>query len=125
MIAGGTGITPMRLIVSAVLADEGDESEMWLVFANQTEGDILVRDYLEAHRAAHPGRLHLWYTLDRPPEGWQYSAGFISEEMLRAHLPPPAEDSVVLMCGPPPMIQFACQPNLDKIGFSKEAQIIF
>merc|ERR1712071_559537 len=31
---------------------------------------------------------------------------------------PPADDTFVLMCGPPPMINFACQPNLDKLGFS-------
>ena len=25
----------------------------------------------------------------------------------------------VLMCGPPPMINFACTPNLDKLGYSQ------
>ena len=125
MIAGGTGITPMLQVIAAVLSDPEDATELWLLFANQTEGDILVRDYLERHQQEHPGRFRLWYTLDRPPEGWQYSSGFISEQMVREHLPAPSDDTVILMCGPPPMIQYACTPNLNAVGHAKEAQIVF
>ena len=43
-----------------------------LLFANQTEEDILVRDMLEAELLAHPDRLKIWYTVDRPPaSGWR------------------------------------------------------
>ena len=39
---------------------------MSLIFANQTEGDILLRDELEACEKDHENfKLH--YTLDRPP----------------------------------------------------------
>ena len=45
---------------------------MSLLFANQTEEDILVRDMLEAELLAHPDRLKIWYTVDRPPaSGWR------------------------------------------------------
>jgi len=37
------------------------------------------------------------YTLDRPPAGWKFSSGFITEEMISEHLPPPADDTLVLM----------------------------
>lgn len=38
----------------------------------------------------YPARIKIWYTLDRPPaEGWNYSAGFINDEMLKAHMPAP------------------------------------
>ena len=47
---------------------------------------------LEGLQAQHPERLHLWYTLDRPPADWGYSSGFISAEMIAAHLPPPGND---------------------------------
>ena len=40
-------------------------------------------------------------------------------------LPGPQEKSLVLMCGPPPMIKFACLPNLTKLGFSKGQQVVF
>lgn len=49
--------------------------------------------------------------------GWEYSEGFINVDMIQEHLPTPSEDTLVLMCGPPPMIQFACNPNLDKLGY--------
>ena len=40
-----------------------------LLFANQSEDDILVRGELEAIQAQHPDRFKLWYTVDRPNEG--------------------------------------------------------
>ena len=125
MIAGGTGITPMLQIVQAVIKDPNDTTQMFLLYANQTEADILVREELESIQQAHPDRLKLWYTLDRPDEGWAYSSGFVNEEMLRDHLPESGDASVVLMCGPPPMIKFACVPNLEKLGYNTESYFAF
>ena len=45
--------------------------------------------------------------------------------MIAEHLPGPKESSLILMCGPPPMVKFACQQNLDKLGYKKEVQIAF
>ena len=50
------------------------------------------------------------------------SSGLLGEylefehEMVEAHLPKPAEKTMIFMCGPPPMINFACKPNLEKAG---------
>ena len=55
--------------------DPEDETCLSLLFANQTEEDILLRAELEAVAAEHPDRFKLWYTVDRPGEGWQYSSG--------------------------------------------------
>lgn len=43
MIAGGTGITPMLQIIKHILKHEDDYTKVWLLFANQTEEDILLR----------------------------------------------------------------------------------
>ena len=76
--------------------------------------------------AKHPTRLKVWYTLDRPPKkGWKYSEGHINDTMIAEHLPGPKEQTLVLMCGPPPMVKFACQQNLDKLGYSKASQVAF
>lgn len=125
MIAGGTGITPMLQIIKAVLSDPQDTTKMFLLFANQTEEDILVRDMLEAWQRDYPNQLKVWYTLDRPPTNWEYSTGFISEEMCLNHLPEPSDETLILMCGPPPMIKFACRPNLEKIGHGAGAMATF
>ncbi|XP_042560974.1 NADH-cytochrome b5 reductase 3 [Clupea harengus] len=125
MIAGGTGITPMLQIITAVMKDPADATVCHLLFANQAEKDILLRPELEEVLARHPSRFRLWFTVDKAPEGWTYSQGFISEEMVRNHLPPPGDDTLILMCGPPPMIQFACNPNLDKVGHSVSQRFTF
>jgi len=126
MLAGGSGITPMLQVLMAALGDDQDETMFSLIYANQTEADILVRDKLEALERAHPERFKLHYTVDRAPkEGWKYSEGFITEEMIRKHMPPMCDDALILMCGPPPMVEFACRPNLTKIGFPKDIQVEF
>ena len=125
MMAGGTGITPMLQVIAAVLKDPSDPTIISLIYANQSEDDILVRDMLEAHQQAHPKRFKLHYTVDRPPPNWKYSTGFITDEMIKEHIGAPEAGSLVLMCGPPPMVRFACQANLDKLGYKKDVQIAF
>uniref|UniRef100_K7FTU8 NADH-cytochrome b5 reductase n=2 Tax=Pelodiscus sinensis TaxID=13735 RepID=K7FTU8_PELSI len=119
MIAGGTGITPMLQLIRAIMKDKDDPTTCQLLFANQTEKDILLREELEEVKVEHPDRFKFWYTLDRAPENWEYSEGFVNQDMFREHLPPPQDDVLILMCGPPPMIQYACIPNLEKLGYTK------
>ncbi|NXJ59661.1 NB5R3 reductase, partial [Rostratula benghalensis] len=125
MIAGGTGITPMLQIIRAIIKDKDDPTVCQLLFANQSEKDILLRSELEEIQVQNPGRFKCWYTLDRAPEHWDYSEGFVNQEMIRDHLPPPQNDVLILMCGPPPMIQYACIPNLDKLGYTKDMRFSF
>ncbi len=42
MMAGGTGITPMLQVLSAILNDPADSTKCSLIYANKTESDILV-----------------------------------------------------------------------------------
>ncbi|MCL4139849.1 UNVERIFIED_CONTAM: hypothetical protein GTU68_045217, partial [Idotea baltica] len=125
MIAGGTGITPMLQLIRHIVRDSSDNTQMALIFANQTEADILLRPELEEVLQTHPGQFKLWYTVDKPADGWKYSSGFLSAEMISEHLYPPSDDTLVLMCGPPPMINFACQPNLDKLGYSPSMRFAY
>lgn len=129
MIAGGTGITPMLQIMHAVLRDEPNSSiTVSLIYANQSEDDILVRQELEEAVSKYNGRFRLHYTLDRPPtSGWKYSTGFITKEMIQTHLPTPSADgsTQILMCGPPPMVKFACVPNLEALGFKDTDYFVF
>uniref|UniRef100_A0A8D0B9A6 NADH-cytochrome b5 reductase n=1 Tax=Salvator merianae TaxID=96440 RepID=A0A8D0B9A6_SALMN len=125
MIAGGTGITPMLQLIRHITKDPKDNTKCYLLFANQTEQDILLRAELEDIAANFPEQFKLWYTLDRAPQGWKYSSGFVNADMIKEHLPSPSSETLILMCGPPPMIQFACQPNLEKLGFAKESTFTY
>jgi cytochrome-b5 reductase len=126
LIAGGSGITPMYQILNEILKEqisivpgERVDIKLWLLFANQTEQDILLRDELEQLAASNSDRFKLWYTVDRESDDWKYSKGFISESMLKEHMPPPSDDVLICICGPPPMIKFACIPNLEKLGYTE------
>ncbi|XP_049864952.1 NADH-cytochrome b5 reductase 2 isoform X2 [Pectinophora gossypiella] len=125
MIAGGTGITPMLQLVRHICQDANDHTQLALLFANQTEEDILLRKELEEYERNYPSQFKLWYTLDRPNEGWKYSTGFINDTMISEHMFQKSDDTMVLMCGPPPMINFACTPALEKLGFKEELRFAY
>ncbi|KAI5945320.1 NADH-cytochrome b5 reductase 2 [Manis javanica] len=120
MIAGGTGITPMLQLIRHITRDPRDKTRMSLLLGNQTEEDILMRKELEEVARIRPDQFSLWYTLDRPPIGWKYSSGFITADMIKEHLPPPGKSTFILVCGPPPLIQTAAHPNLEKLGYTKD-----
>ena len=116
LIAGGSGITPCLQVANALLA-ANTTCTIKLLYANQTPEDVLCQPELD--RIAADPRVSVWYTVDRAPDGWRYDVGFISEQMLRAHLPPPGEHTCIFMCGPPPMLDRACKPNLAKLGHAE------
>ncbi|XP_035293271.1 NADH-cytochrome b5 reductase 2 isoform X1 [Cricetulus griseus] len=120
MVAGGTGITPMLQLIRHITKNSNDGTRMSLLFANQTEEDILLRKELEEVTTTHRHQFNLWYTLDWPPDGWKYSSGFVTADMIKEHLPAPGEDTLILLCGPPPMIQEAVRPSLEQLGYTKD-----
>lgn len=65
--------------------------------------------YRPAHSELIP--LQVWYTVDRPPAKWGYSTGFITATMISEHLPPPADDTLVLMYGPLERRDHECTPR--------------
>ncbi|KAM3717974.1 NADH-cytochrome b5 reductase [Dirofilaria immitis] len=87
--------------------------------------NLIFRDELDKLATEHSGKFHVWYTVDQAKPGWIYSTGFVDAEMIQKHLPGPGNDTVILMCGPPPMIKFACTPSLDKLGYPENNRLIF
>jgi len=132
MMAGGSGITPMLQIVQAAIRDPADETEFHLLYANKTEDDILCRPLINQLVMQAKGRFTASYTLDFPPKaGWSgvpgKFQGFITQDMIGATMPKatPAGESLVLMCGPPPMVEFACKKNLLEMGWEKTNLAVF
>ncbi|ORY87512.1 NADH-cytochrome b5 reductase 1 [Leucosporidium creatinivorum] len=116
MIAGGTGITPMLQIIRASLKNPLDTTKLSLIYANVTHEDILLKAELDSLAAKHPERFNVYYVLNNPPDNWTGGVGFVNTAMIKEHLPAPAVDSKMLLCGPPPMMG-AMKKSLDELNF--------
>lgn len=125
MIAGGSGITPMLQLITEVLKRPNDNTQLALLYANQSEDDILLRDELDVLAAKHQDLFKVWYTVDRATDSWKFSVGFVNDKMIQDNLFPPSSDTITLMCGPPPMINFACLPSLEKLNYEKELNFAY
>lgn len=119
MLAGGSGITPMLQILRDVQKHSStDFTRLALIFANQTESDILLRTELEELREAR-SLTSIAYTLDKPADDWKGEKGFVSTEMIKKYLPPPSPSTLVLICGPPPMV-LNMEKNLQALGYTED-----
>jgi cytochrome-b5 reductase len=120
-VAGGTGITPMISIIRWILAKRLDV-ELFLVFANKTEADIIFREEWARDVATQPN-FHCYHVLDEPPTGWSQGIGRITAEMLRQHLPPPGPVSIIFVCGPPRMVE-VLEQTLHGLGHQADSVIL-
>ncbi|KFA74390.1 hypothetical protein S40288_03965 [Stachybotrys chartarum IBT 40288] len=142
MIAGGSGITPIWSTLKAI-ADEyaacpsserPDPIQIWVIYGNRTEQDILIREELDELSHLLGDNLHLWHVLSLPQkmEDWKMGKGYIDLECLRQHLPPPPaapvgdelEDTLALVCGPPPM-EKGVSAALQELGWDVEKTVVF
>eukprot|EP00271_Cylindrocystis_brebissonii_P016899 TRINITY_DN4186_c0_g1_i1.p1 TRINITY_DN4186_c0_g1~~TRINITY_DN4186_c0_g1_i1.p1 ORF type:complete len:368 (-),score=57.03 TRINITY_DN4186_c0_g1_i1:361-1464(-) len=103
MIAGGTGITPMLQVIDAVLRNPEDNTQVTLLFANQSPGDVLLKDRLDELQASHPN-FKVYYVVGNPDPKWVGGVGFLTKGVLQKALPSPDHDPLVLVCGPPGMM---------------------
>lgn len=104
MIAGGTGITPMYQLIRAICDDESDSTRIDLLYANNTEEDILLRAELNGFAERFPDKFRVQYVLSKPREEWTGHRGFVTQELINAYLPPADDRNKLLLCGPPPMV---------------------
>jgi nitrate reductase (NAD(P)H) len=108
LVCGGSGITPILQVLRAILTDPtGYHTKVWVLDVNRFPEDILCREELDRLALEHKSHFKLHYSLTgkRVPEDWSYSTGRITDAMLDAHLPSLGQDSIVCLCGPPPMEQ--------------------
>lgn len=118
------GITPIYQVLCEILRDDADTTTVWLICANKTVSDVLMRKELDAMVALHgTQRLRLYHTLTRAAaEGWPQ--GRVDDEMMSMHLPPPSSENLVLACGPPAMIDETVKPGLRRIGWNIDEQLV-
>ncbi len=122
MIAGGTGIAPVMQVAEDILVHHPeDPTQISLIFACREENDLLMRSTLDEWAARYPEKFKVHYILsDKWPKEWEYSTGYVNEDLFRKELHPPGDDVHTLMCGPPIMMEEGCMPNLLLLGHKKD-----
>ena len=126
-----------RSILTSPHADKNSNIRLKLIYANQTPDDILLRDELDNLQKQFPTRFSVWYTVDRvddrnnEQQSWKYSVGFINKKMIQEHGcflddgNGKSSKTQFFMCGPPPMIKFACLPALQELQYTEKDWIVF
>ncbi|KIX06253.1 uncharacterized protein Z518_04228 [Rhinocladiella mackenziei CBS 650.93] len=108
-IAGGSGITPIYQLTRAILNNPQDKTKIALVYANNTEEDILLKKEFDELAQKYPGRFTRVYTISKTTaenEG-PYEKGYVTKEMLSRVMPHKMNERnvKVLVSGPPAMIE--------------------
>jgi len=121
-LCAGTGITPVYQALWKLLKTHGDDRRMVLMYSNRTPQDILLKDELDEWARTHPDRLTIVHVVgnkpdDPPPPGWkttnEYTAesGWIDEKKIQKYAFEPSHDTLVFVCGLPPMYAALCGPR--------------
>ncbi|KAK3713621.1 hypothetical protein LTR37_008315 [Vermiconidia calcicola] len=123
LVLGGSGITPGFALLARVVGCKENAVQVRVVDANKTEKDILLHDELDRYEKESQGRLEIIHILSHPRSTWNGLKGHIGPEIIKEHLFPPDEDSVVFLCGPPAMIQKAALPALKDWGYVEDQNL--
>lgn len=113
MLVGGTGITPMLQALHAILATPGDTTTVSVLYGNRSQSDILVLETLQNWQEQFPDRLTVTHVLSDEPKAsdWSGERGFINKQLVETHMPAPAADTQLWICGPPAMYNALSGPR--------------
>lgn len=126
LVMGGSGITPGYQLARYILKSKNppDKTNIRLIDANKTVGDILLRDLLQELEDEFPDQFQVTHVLSNADDKWKGERGFVTKEILMKHCFPPDTRNVAMICGPPAMITKAVLPGLKEWGYN-EAENLF
>jgi NAD(P)H-flavin reductase len=117
-ISTGTGIAPFRSMIHTLL-DQKAACEIWNIFGNRFDEDILYKEEFEELAKKHPN-YHNVFTVSRP-KTWKGETQYV-QFMLKKYIPNP-KDKHIYICGLTSMINEVVA-TATEMGFTKE-QIFF
>jgi cytochrome-b5 reductase len=116
MLAGGTGIGPMIQALHAILDNTNEEApkqRVTLFYGSQTKDDILGFDLLQQWERDYSEQLKVVHVLSDEITP-AYRSGFIDKNLLQEYAPTiMSDDTLVLICGPPPLYHALSGPRDD------------
>ncbi len=76
MIAGGSGITPMFQVAQGILRNPYDQTKVFLIYANVSEEDILLRKEFDKWARDHRARFKVSCLVPAPCCREEKTSGF-------------------------------------------------
>jgi NAD(P)H-flavin reductase len=113
-IAGGIGFAPLRSLIRFALDARNDFLIIKILYGAKTPDDICYKEELKSWKREPYTEILL--TVDKPAQGWEHSAGVVTELWKKTSIHP--ENSVSIICGPPVMMSSVAS-RLLKSGFSE------
>jgi nitrate reductase (NAD(P)H) len=125
-LSSSSGITPILQVLRGVIHDPLDvDTKLYVVNANKTEADILMRTELEElQKLIGEDRFRHHLVLSKGPEDWPFAKGRINKAMLEEVLPPPGDDTLILFCGPEPLVEQILKPSMVELGYDVPSQLV-
>ncbi|KEF55898.1 uncharacterized protein A1O9_07478 [Exophiala aquamarina CBS 119918] len=125
LVLGGSGITPGYSLLRRIFEDGDDNTQVRVIDANKTEGDILLYAQLNKMVKDIKGQIQISHVLSHPKnqEEWKNRGGLcghVNTDMIKKNLFEPSDDSVAFLCGPPAMIQKSALPALTDWGYKED-----
>lgn len=119
LVAGGTGIAPLRSMLIDAL-DHPSPPRVGVVYSARSVEELTYRDELEALAAA--GRITLRLTVTREEnDAWEGRRGRIDRALLAEVLP--SGEAACLVCGPPALVS-DIRAGLGALGVPDEAVVM-
>lgn len=103
LIAGGSGITPIYQLARGILKNSQDATKVTLVYAANTDDDILLRKEFDAWEKQFPDRFNAVYAVGQPAAGSVARKGRVTKELLEEVVGERGAGGLVFVCGPPSM----------------------
>jgi cytochrome-b5 reductase len=114
MIVGGTGITPMIQALHAILgSSDSPKPKVTMLYGSKFANDILGYEILQQWSTNYKDQLEVIHVLsdEEPTSAWTGKRGFINQSLIEQYFPPPAENPLIFVCGPPPMYNALSGPR--------------
>jgi len=111
IIAGGTGLPPLRPVLYEVLRERSRFGRVVLLYGARTPADVVYAKDLARWSRSRSG-LDVEVTVDVATGAWRGHVGFVTSLIPRAAFDP--ANTLAMVCGPEVLMRFAVQDLLER-----------
>jgi len=104
IVSGGIGLAPLRPFITNVFENRSDYGKVQILYGARTPADMLFTDEFESWADNEDTEFLL--SVDKIPEGqeWSHNVGVVTTLFSKTEVE--AEDTIALTCGPEIMMRF-------------------